>query len=164
MANGMQGTFDLWVLPLFGDQKPFPIVQTAFDDRLPAISPDGKWMAYQNNESGRNEIYITAFPGDGAKWQVSNSGGAEARWRNDGKELFFLNLTDDVMAVDVSAIGNAIKLGVPRLLFHAVGVQRQAGSYDVTPDGKKFLLNSGNLKEGSEPMTLVQNWPEELKK
>ena len=79
MANGMQGTFDLWVLPLFGDQKPFPIVQTAFDDRLPAISPDGKWMAYQNNESGRNEIYITAFPGDGAKWQVSNSGGAEAR-------------------------------------------------------------------------------------
>ena len=166
LANGTQGSFDLWTLPLFGEQKLFPIVQTPFDDRAPAISPDGKWMAYQNSESGRNEIYITAFPAGGAKWQVSASGGAEARarWRKDGKELFFLNLTDDIMAVDVSTAGNVVKLGVPHVLFHASGVQRQAGAYDVTRDGKKFLLNTGNLKEDSEPMTLVQNWPKELRK
>jgi eukaryotic-like serine/threonine-protein kinase len=164
VAKDTQGSLDLWVLPLFGDRKPFPIVQTAFDDTFPAISPDGKWMAYQNGESGRNEIYVTAFPEGGAKWQISTNGGADARWRKDSKELFFLNLTDDIMAVDVSTLGHVIKLGVPHVLFHAMGVQRQVGPYDVTPDGKKFLLNSGTLKEDSEPMTLVQNWPEELRK
>jgi serine/threonine protein kinase/sugar lactone lactonase YvrE len=164
VANGTSSSLDLWVLPLFGDRKPFPIVQTAFDDTLPAISPDGRWMAYQNSESGRNEIYITAFPGGGAKWQISSNGGVEARWRKDGKELFFLNLTDDIMAVDVNTAGNVVQLGVPHVLFHAVGVQRQASAYEVTADGKKFLLNSGNLKEDSEPLTLVQNWPEEIRR
>jgi eukaryotic-like serine/threonine-protein kinase len=164
VANGTQGRVDLWVLPLFGDRKPFPILQTAFDNLFPAISPDGKWMTYQNSESGRNEIYITTFPVGGAKWQISNSGGAYARWGRDGKEIFFLNLTDDMMAVDVSTVGNAVKLGVPHVLFHAVGLQRQTRPYDVTSDGKKFLLNSGNLKEDRAPMTLVQNWPAEVKK
>jgi hypothetical protein len=164
VANGGSSSLDLWVLPLFGERKPFPIVQTAFDDMLPTISPDSKWMTYQSSESGRNEIYITAFPAGGAKWQVSNGGGAQARWRKDGKELFFLNLTDDIMALDVNTAGNVIKLGVPHVLFHAVGIQRQASAYEVTGDGKRFLLDSGDLKEDSEPMTLVQNWPEELRK
>lgn len=163
-AAGTQGSFGIWAVPLLGEQKPFPIVQTTFDNRLPQISPDGRWMAYQNSESGRNEVYITAFPTGGAKWQVSTTGGFQARWRHDGKELFFVNSTDDIMAVDVSTSSNAIKLGVPHVLFHAVGVQRLAGAYDVTADGRKFLLNSGNLKEDSEPMTLVQNWPEQLNK
>jgi Tol biopolymer transport system component len=83
--------YHIWVLPLFGDGKPFPIVQTAFDSGYPQISPEGKWMVYQTNESGRREIYITAFPAGGAKWQVSTNGGTAARWRRDGKELFFLD-------------------------------------------------------------------------
>ncbi len=80
--------YHLWALPLFGDGKSFPIVQDAFDEGEPTVSPDGKWMAYQSNESGRREVYITAFPGGGAKWQVSSNGGIAAKWRRDGKELF----------------------------------------------------------------------------
>jgi len=157
-------SYHLWVLPLFGDSKPFPIVQTAFEEREPAVSPDGKWMAYQNNESGRREVYITAFPGGGAKWQVSTNGGTAPKWRRDGKELFFLDAADNIVAVDVNASGNAVRLGAPHALFQAVGIQREYGPFDLTGDGKKFLLNSGNLKEGSDPLTLVLNWPAELNK
>jgi Tol biopolymer transport system component len=159
-----QNSYDIWLLPLFGDGKPFPIVQTPFDDVYPVVSPDRKWMAYQNNETGRMEVYIAAFPGGGAKWQVSTNGGVQAKWRGDGKELFFLDSADNLMAVDIDISGNAVHLGVPHALFQAVAVQRHAGAFDVTADGKKFLINSGNLKEGNEPMTLVQNWPAELKK
>jgi eukaryotic-like serine/threonine-protein kinase len=154
----------LWVLPLSGDGKPFPIVQDVFDESSPAVSPDGKWMVYQSNESGRREIYVTAFPAGGAKWQVSTSGGTSAKWRGDGKELFFLDPTDKVVGVDVNASGNAVRLGTPHDLFQTVGIQREYGPFDVSADGKKFLLNSGNLKEGSDPFTLVLNWPAELKK
>jgi serine/threonine protein kinase len=159
----------IWALPLFtsgrlGDGKPFPIVQSAFDERAPEVSPDGKWMAYQSSESGRPETYITAFPTGGAKWQVSSNGGTTPKWRRDSKELFFLDPQDNIVAVDVNTSGNAVKLGAPHTLFQAVGIQRDFGPYDVTADGKKFLINSGNLKEGTEPLTLVQEWPSELKK
>jgi eukaryotic-like serine/threonine-protein kinase len=154
----------IWALPLSGNGKPFAIVQDAFDERVPAVSPDGKWLAYQSNESGRPEIYITAFPAGGAKWQVASNGGTTPKWRRDGKELFFLDPQDNLVAVDVNPSGNAVQLGAPHTLFQAVGIQRDFGPYDVTADGKKFLINSGNLKEGTEPVTLVQNWPEELKK
>jgi Tol biopolymer transport system component len=155
--------YHLWALPLFGDGKSFPIVQDAFDESEPTVSPDGKWMAYQSNESGRREVYITAFPGGGAKWQVSSNGGIAAKWRRDGKELFFLDPADNLVAVDVTS-GDAVRLGAPHTLFQAVGIQRDFGPYDVTGDGKKFLINSGNLKEGTEPVTLVLNWPAELKR
>ncbi|HXZ41879.1 MAG TPA: hypothetical protein VEG68_14140, partial [Terriglobales bacterium] len=159
-----ESAIHLWVLPLFGEGKPFPIVQTAFEERFGKVSPDGKWMAYQNNESGRTEIYITAFPGGGAKWQVSTNGGIEAKWRRDGKELYFLDGADNLFAVDVTASGNAVHLGVPHALFQAAGIQREYGPYDMTADGKKFLINSGNVNTGSDPLTLVLNWPAELKK
>jgi len=155
--------YHLWALPLFGDGKSFPIVQDAFDEGEATVSPDGKWMAYQSNESGRREVYIAAFPGGGAKWQVSSNGGIAAKWRKDGKELFFLDPADNLVAVDVTS-GKAVQLGAPHALFQAVGIQRDFGPYDVTGDGKKFLINSGNLKEGTEPVTLVLNWPAELKR
>jgi len=156
--------YHIWVLPLFGDGKPFPIVQSTFEERFPEVSPDGKWMAYQSNESGRWEIYITAFPGGGAKWQVSSIGGASPQWRGDSRELFYLDPSDNLVAVDVNASGSAVQLGTPHILFQAVGIQRDYGPFNVSADGKKFLLNSGNLKEGSDPFTMVQNWPAELKK
>jgi serine/threonine protein kinase len=154
----------IWALPLLGDGKPFPIVESTFDAQFPSVSPDSKWMVYQINESGRREIYITAFPTGGAKWQVSTNGGTWPKWRRDGKELFFLDPSDKLMAVDVNTSGNAVHLGIPHDLFQTVGIQRDFGPFDVTADGKKFLLNSGNLKEGSDPFTLVLNWPAELKK
>jgi serine/threonine protein kinase/Tol biopolymer transport system component len=161
--NNAHNGFDLWVLPLFGDGKPFPIVQTEFDDRVGVVSPDSKWMTYQNNETGRTEVYLTSFPGGGAKWQVSTNGGSDAKWRRDGKELFFVDSADNMMAVDVNTSGNAPHLGVPHLIFHLPVAQRQWGPYDVTADGKKFLINSGDQKEGNEPVTLVLNWTAELK-
>ena len=111
--TGTQTSHDLWILPLFGDGKPFPIVQTPFDDGNGVVAPNGKWMAYQNNESGHTEIYITAFPGGGAKWQVSTSGGISPHWRRNGKELFFLDPASNMMAVDVDESGSAVRLGVP---------------------------------------------------
>jgi eukaryotic-like serine/threonine-protein kinase len=167
--NQNEAGIHIWALPLSPEGKPgggksFPIVQDAFDERVPTVSPDGKWLAYQSNESGRPEIYITAFPAGGAKWQVSSNGGMTPKWRHDGKELFFLDPQDNIVAVDVNTSGNAVKLGAPHTLFQAVGIQRDYGPYDVTADGKKFLINSGNLKEGTEPLTMVQNWPAELKK
>jgi Tol biopolymer transport system component len=159
-----ESAFHIWALPLTGGGKPFAVVQDSFDEDFPSVSADGKWMAYQSNESGRREIYITAFPGGGAKWQVSSNGGTAPRWRKDGKELFFLDLSDNVTAVDVSIAGGAPRLGAPRALFQAVGIQRDFGPFDVTADGKKFLVNSGNLKEGNDPLTLVLNWAAELKK
>jgi eukaryotic-like serine/threonine-protein kinase len=158
------GNIDIWALPLVGDRKPFPIVQTPFSDLNPRVSPAGKWMAYQNNESGRGEVYLTPFPGGGARWQVSTNGGVDAAWRRDGKELYFLDPSDNLMAVDVDTSGGAPRLGVPHALFQAMGVQRQVGSYVVSADGKKFLINSGSTKQGSEPLTLVTNWTAELKK
>ncbi len=156
--------FHVWALPLFGAPKPFPVVQGDCDESHAAISPNSRWLAYQRSESGRREVYITAFPGGGAKWQVSTSGGSSAKWRNDGKELCFLDASDNIVAVDVNPSGPAIQLGVPHVLFQAVGIQRDFGPFDVTADGKKFLINSGNLKEGADPITLVLNWPDELKK
>jgi serine/threonine protein kinase len=157
-------TYVISALPLFGDGKPFPVVQNNFESQFPAVSPDGKWMAYQSNDSGRREIYITAFPTGGAKWQVSTNGGTWPRWRRDGKELFFLDPSDKIVSVDVNTSGGAVHLGIPHDLFQTVGIQGDFGPFDVTADGKKFLLNSGNLKEGTDPFTLVQNWPAELKK
>jgi eukaryotic-like serine/threonine-protein kinase len=162
-ADRKTGT-DIWALPLVGERKPFSIVATAFDDRDAAISPGSKWMAYDNNETGRSEVYITAFPSGGAKWQVSTSGGTNPTWRRDGKELFFLDPADYVMAVDVSSSGNVARMGTPHMLFHVTGLQKEQGPYTVSADGKKLLINSGDIKEESQPLTLVQNWASELKK
>lgn len=156
--------YELWILPLTGGGKPFPVVQSAFDNTNAAVSPSGKWMAYQSTESGRNEIFLTAFPAGGAKWQVSTSGGSDPEWRGDGQELYFMDLSDNMMALDVDVSGGTPKLGVPHVLFQAIGVQRQVGSYVVEKDGKRFLINSGSTKQEGEPLTLVTNWTEELKK
>ena len=155
---------DIWALPLFGERKPFPIVQTPFNDIEPRVSPDGKWMAYQSSESGRDEIYITAFPGGGVKWQISSSSGSVPRWRRDSKELFFLDGGDNLMAVDINTSEGTVRPGTPRALFRARAAQGARGPYTVTGDGTKFLINSGDVQEESEPLTLVQNWTAELKK
>ena len=154
----------MWVLPLSGERKPFPLVSSAFQTGAGAIAPGGKWMSYESNETGRFEIYVTAFPGGGAKWQVSTNGGAAAKWRGDGKELFFLDPADNLMAVDVNPASVPIQLGTPHALFRAPGVQNTLGPYVVTGDGKEFLINSGEVKEENQPLTLVQNWSVGLKK
>jgi len=155
---------DIWVLPLFGDRKPFPIVQTPFLDLTPAISPDGKWLAYASDENRTREVYITPFPGGGPKWQVSTAGGSYPKWRGDGKELYFISYNGNLNAVDVKTSPKSVTLGTPHALFESSLQGFNYGPYDVTRDGKQFLLNGTISQEANEPLTLVTNWFAEIKK
>jgi dipeptidyl aminopeptidase/acylaminoacyl peptidase len=131
---------DIWALPFDGDRKPFPVVQTSFDESTSQFSPDGKWIAYQSNESGRYEIYLQPFPGPAGKSQVSTNGGAQVRWRRDGKELFYIAFDGRLMAVPIRFTANAVQVidaGTPMPLF-------------ATHVGAPFRLSSNNTT--SPPM------------
>ena len=156
---------EIWILPLFGDKKPFPFLQDHFYERYASFSPDGKWLAYDSDESGRTEVYVAPFPRGNGKWQVSTSGGAQSRWRPDGKELFYLSDDDKLMAVTAQEKSGSLEIGNPRALFQ-VNLARTAGlvPYDVAPDGKKFVFITSPAQTSVEPITLVTNWTELLKK
>jgi Tol biopolymer transport system component len=161
---GNSGQFDIWALPMTGDREPFPLVQTKFDERQGQFSPDDKWIAYQSNETGQFEIYVQAFPGPGRRERVSANGGAQVRWRNDGKELFFIGLDGRLMAVpiELDSRSGAITAGAPVPLFATrvggavQGVERQ--QYDVAPDGQRFLMNTLTENTSTSPITLILNW------
>ncbi|MGB7585517.1 MAG: protein kinase, partial [Terriglobales bacterium] len=158
---------DIWALPMFpdksGEQKPFPVVATNFSDVSPSFSPDGKWLAYANNETGRMEVYIQPFPSGAGRWQVSTAGGTRPNWRKDGKELFFFSIDQQIMAVDVSQKGASLQLGTPHALFKATTVTSSSGPYTVSADGKKFVMNTVLPQSITEPLTLITNWPADLK-
>ena len=155
---------DLWVLPIGRGQEPAPVVRTDFDERGGQFSPDGRWIAFASTESGRSEVYLQPFPGPGAKLPISVDGGAQVRWRADGQELFFIGLDDRLMAVPVTlpAHGGSATVGAAVPLFPtSVGGALQATSgqqYFVSPDGRRFLMNT--LLEGApaSPITLILNW------
>ena len=128
------------------------------------FSPDGKWIAYSSNESGRWEIYVTSFPEGHGRWQVSNSGGDQARWRSDGKELFYLSADSSIVAVPIKT-GADFDAGTPVVLFQAnpremVATSEQF-SYDVSSDGQKFLINT-QIKTAMTPMSVILNWNDKL--
>jgi Tol biopolymer transport system component len=154
---------DLWVLPLFGDRQPMPFLQTPFDERQGQFSPNGQWIAYVSDESGRYEVCVESFPAR-SKVQISTDGGIQPRWRRDGNELFYLAADGKVMAVEVRA-GSTFEATVPKVLFVAPLGPRDAlaGSYSVTADGQRFLFNSFG-EEISGPITVVINWTGELRK
>jgi eukaryotic-like serine/threonine-protein kinase len=159
---------DIWALPMFpdasSDKKPFPLVATNFSEITPAFSPDGKWLAYANNATGRQEIYIQPFPSGAGRWQVSTAGGTSPNWRKDGKELFFISLDSQMMAVDVSQKGAGLQLGAPHVLFKAAPTVRgSSGPYTVSADGKKFVMNTVAQQSITEPLTLITNWTADLK-
>jgi hypothetical protein len=154
-------TTDIWALPMQADGKPFPVAETAFNERDPQLSPDGKWIAFQSDESGRFEVYVQPFPGPGNKQQISSNGGAMARWRDDGKELFYIGLDDRLMSVSIRQAANAVDAGMPTPLFLTrVGGALQANSlaqYVVSRDGQRFLMNTVAEEEAS-PIAVVLNW------
>lgn len=159
---------DLWVLPLVGEAKPKVLLQTEFNEVTPALSPDGKWLAYVSNESGRGEIYVAPFPGPGGKWQVSQGGGTFVRWRGDSSELFFLSPAGLLMSAAVDGHGSGFVVGdVKPLLQPRIRNVGFAGTvapnYDVTPDGQRFLIAVTDDSPAELPITLVVNWPAALK-
>jgi len=151
----------VWVLPLFGDRKPVPYLQSVFDESFPKVSPNGQWLAYQSNETKRNEIYVQSFPKSGGKWQVSNDGGTSPVWSRDGKELFFLAANGKMMAVDVrNGAGNKFDYGLAKPLFD---FPNGTFSFDVSRDGR-FLIPAPVEQTSGAPITMVVNWAAGLKR
>jgi hypothetical protein len=163
---------DLWALPLSGQGKPFPVVQTPFEETAGQLSPDGRWVAYQSNESGVVQIYVRPFPGPGDQWQVSTAGGSQPRWRTDGKELFYVAPDTQLMAVPiiVEADRQTLDAGAPVPLFRtrlASGANIPGGvmskpQYSVAADGR-FLMNVAVEGASAPPITVVLNWAVALK-
>jgi Tol biopolymer transport system component len=157
------GARDIHVSPLFGDRKAIPIAQTRFDENEPHFSFDGKWIAYDSNESGTWQVYVVSFPALNQRCQVSASGGGQPRWRRDGKELYYLAPDGKLMAVDITA-GGKLDCGPPRELF-GTGLRMNpvVDQYAVTPDGQSFLV----LKPQEvvpTPLTVVLNWDADIHK
>jgi serine/threonine-protein kinase len=162
-----------WILPLAGDRQPRPFAVSKFPTGAGKFSPDGKWVVYCSMESGRPEIYVQPWPGPGAKIQISAEGGTDPMWRRDGKEIFYRNASK-MMAVPVST-GASFQAGRPQLLWEGEymhGLSSSCGfkgvtttSYDISPDGQRFLM----IKDNDQNMyatriVVVVNWVEELKR
>jgi len=139
------GAGDVWAVPTSGEKKPIPLLQTQFAEQYPQVSADGKWLAYQSNETGRAEIYVKPFPDGPGKWQVSTDGGQFPRWRRDGKELFFY-FNNSMIAADIRVMGSSVEAGVPRMVFGVPSPSTGTGHppyhrYAVSADGRRFLLS-----------------------
>jgi Tol biopolymer transport system component len=184
---------DVWAVPVTGDKKPIPLLQSQFNEVFPQVSPDGKWLAYQSNDTGQAEIYVKPFPDGPGKWQVSTDGGTWPRWRRDGKELYF-NLPPNMMAAEIRVTGSSLQPGVPQTLFPPGNNPSIAGNHNpylrfaVAADGRNFLLSlpgtggataaggvadqiaaaadRGGTLTAAAPnsVTVVVNWPQVLKK
>ena len=166
---------DLWALPLAGDRKPFPVVQTPSDEASGQFSPDGRWVAYQSNESKTMQIYVRPFRGSGGPWQVSSTeGGSQPRWRPDGRELFYVAPDARLMAVPIAVGADAqtLEAGAPKPLFRTRLASGAGGNvsglmskqqYAVASDGR-FLMNVAVEAATAPPITVVLNWDAALKK
>ena len=186
-----QAARDLWVQPMTGDQPSWPFLQTPFDERYARFSPDGRWVAYQSNESGRVEIYVRPFkppsslgsasgeapatvsgtpaPAPEGQWQVSTTGGSYPSWQADGQALYFLGPRGELIAAPITVHGTALEPGTPVVLFPtrivgggAAGDAGLGRQYDVTRDGR-FLINTVLDDATATPITLIMNWRPEGK-
>jgi eukaryotic-like serine/threonine-protein kinase len=155
---------DLWLIPLGGDKKPFKFLGPPSDQLHANFSPDGRFVAYSSNESGRFQVYVQTFPLSDRKWQVSTDGGYEPRWRGDGREIYYLSEDRKLMAV---AVGAGPSFAVPKILFQTRvpdGVTSRRTHYVPSRDGQRFLINTQSNDALPNPITVVFNWQAELKK
>jgi Tol biopolymer transport system component/predicted Ser/Thr protein kinase len=162
---GQDTGFDLTVLPMSAGEKPFVFLRTKFQETQGSFSPGTpRWVAYASDESGALEVYVQAFtpgqPATGARWQVSSGGGREPRWRDDGKELYYLSLDGKVMAVSVKTDVAGFQYSAPKVLFSLFTLERGFvyGTYHVTRDGRRFLFVEPAAEAESQPLTLVTDW------
>ena len=154
------GSTDLWVIHMDGSAPPMAVAQSTSNERDGQFSPDGKWIAFESDETGRPEIYLQPFPGPGAKVTVSMNGGRQARWRRDGEELFYIAADNTLMSVPVrqsllpSGIGTAVPLFKVRTAPLSAVARQQ---YVVSPDGQRFLVDTRD-EASAAPITLILNW------
>jgi serine/threonine protein kinase/Tol biopolymer transport system component len=163
-VGGSTGAQELWVLPLTGtNRRPFRFLQTRFSTGTGQFSPDGRWIAFRSNETGRFDVYIVGFLDPGEKWPVSTGGGNLPRWRRDGREIFYVGPGNVLMSADVTAGGARVDVSAARRLFQVRPVTPRY-YYDVSADGQRFLVNTAVESSASIPVTLLVNWPDLLKK
>jgi Tol biopolymer transport system component/predicted Ser/Thr protein kinase len=151
---------DIWVFPTFGDKKPFPYINTEFQETYAKLSPNGQFLAYASDESKRNEVYVQTFPEHGGKWQISTGGGNFPVWSRDGRELYFISADNKLMAAEVKANGAKFEASVPKPLFEV----RQAAQFDVSKDGRFLIHVPQDQSATNVPLTVVVNWQSALKR
>lgn len=163
-GSTQQGTGGIYALSLDGKGKIQPFLQASFNQSSARFSPDGHWVVYSSNESGRPEVYVQPFPATGGKWMVSTEGGSHPLWARNGLEIFFRN-EDKVMSVPVET-RPAFKPGTPRVLFQSSDYSYLGtGSYDVAPDGQHFLMiKEKDAPASSKEVSIVLHWTDELKR
>jgi eukaryotic-like serine/threonine-protein kinase len=160
--EGALGGWAIWMLPLDGERTPFLFQKSQFAEREAAFSPDGKWVAYCSNESGDYKVYVVPFRGPGGKWQVSPGGGCGPRWRRDGREIVYVSLDNRMTATEVKASGSSCEVGATHSLF-ATRPYGVFGRFDLSVDGQRVLIPY-EVGQPSAAITLVINWPAELKR
>jgi Tol biopolymer transport system component/predicted Ser/Thr protein kinase len=162
---------DLWVLPVTPEGKPAPGAQprpylrTPFNERLGRFSPEAppRWVAYQSDETGRDEVYIAAFPEPRGEVRISTDGGQYPQWGAGGRELFYVSLDNKLMAVSLKLGADSVEPSAPRELFPMPAVDTGWSPYDATADGQRFLVRATPSQAG-QPLTVIVNWPALLKK
>jgi dipeptidyl aminopeptidase/acylaminoacyl peptidase len=155
--------WDLLLLPLTGEKKPMPLAQTEFNEWIGKFSPDGRWVVYQSDESGKYEIYVRTLDPRGGKWQVSSSGGGGAQWLRKSNEIIYTTPDQKVMSATVKYSSSSFEVVRTTHLFD-LNIKGAGTLNDVTADGQTFLVELTGIQGGSSPVTLVMNWQEELKK
>ena len=156
--DNRQTLVDIWVLPLFGEGKPFPFVASPYNEYNTRFSPDGKWVAYDSTESGKEEVYVRPFPNaDAGKWQISNAGGMHPVWRGDGKEIYYRN-GRKIMAAEIT-LEPEFESGTPKILFETAHPTLADDTlFDVSRDGERFVLSTPPDSQYFSSVTVVLNW------
>jgi dipeptidyl aminopeptidase/acylaminoacyl peptidase len=131
-----------------------PFLQTEFDEREPAFSPDGRWLAYQSNESGRDEVQVRPFPNSEGRWVISTNGGTLPKWRGDGRELFY-QANREIWAVAITPSAAGLEVGKPERLFD---VGMGSIGWDVSRDGQRILVGRGVENRAPGALTVIVNW------
>ena len=159
-GGGIIARSDIWFLPRFGGQKASPFLETTFLETQPQFSPDGRWVAYAGNKSGRLEVYVTDFPGRQSETRISAAGGTLPRWKRNGRELFYVAPNRMLTSTVVDGGGSVFKVGAMQPLFEIRPRSSRLDSYpyDVTADGQRFIVNTF-IDEVIPPITLMINWP-----
>ncbi len=163
MNNTIDRKADIWVIPFEQNKEPYVFISTNYDEWDPAISPDGKWLAYTSNETGKEQVYVTPFPGPGSKWQISTNEGDRPQWSQDGKELFYLDNTEHINVAEVNGTGVTFKIGKVDKLFEING-SRPGNVYNVSKDGQHLLVNQILQAVSKSKVVLVKNWDKEIEK
>jgi Tol biopolymer transport system component len=162
---GNKSNADLWLVPTQGDPTPINYLQTRFNETHAAFSPDGKFISYTSDESGKSEVYVQPYPATGARWQVSTKGGDQGYWGRDGKELFYISADKKLMVVPVST-ASSFDVGAPSALFDVQipthGITDEMYQYAVSRDGRRFLVVSLPNGRATRPIGVVLNWQKEL--